>query len=296
MMQLKFIRLCDHLLYLLLVSSTLFFITFIQSITYAEIVNGSGMSYWDDRTSKQEACGNALNEAKNDALRKLGLESLKSNQVETCSDTGDKVNCQIYQTTFNNISGGYIKDFEIISKGRSKENQKFCEVKIIADAIKFKGSHDPKFVVDASVGSYKKLGNDKYRFVEKNNIYFEGENLVIKGNLSKKAFINILAWYPSIDEQNYYRLFPNKFEKETLFNNLFFIPTKEAYKNYALDITFPKNFKKRESQEYIIILATKEEFAILEKTKVSELLLRLDELGKFNWYMKNIGYSIIKEK
>ena len=296
MMQLKFIRLCDHLLYLLLVSSTLFFITFIQSITYAEIVNGSGMSYWDDRTSKQEACGNALNEAKNDALRKLGLESLKSNQVETCSDTGDKVNCQLYQTTFNNISGGYIKDFEIISKGRSKENQKFCEVKIIADAIKFKGSHDPKFVVDASVGSYKKLGNDKYRFVEKNNIYFEGENLVIKGNLSKKAFIYILAWYPSIDEQNYYRLFPNKFEKETLFNNLFFIPTKEAYKNYALDITFPKNFKKRESQEYIIILATKEEFAILEKTKVSELLLRLDELGKFNWYMKNIGYSIIKEK
>ena len=36
------------------------------------------MSYWDDRTSKQEACDNALNEAKNDALRKLGLENLKS--------------------------------------------------------------------------------------------------------------------------------------------------------------------------------------------------------------------------
>ena len=84
--------------------------------------------------------------------------------------------------------------------------------------------------------------------------------------------------------------------RSLIFNNLFFIPTKEAYKNYALDITFPNNFKKRESQEYIIILATKEEFAILEKTKVSELLLRLDELGKFNWYMKNIGYSIIKEK
>ena len=78
MMQLKFINLCDHLLCLLLVSSTLFFIIIIQSFSYAEIVNGTGMSYWDDRISKQEACGNALNEAKNDALRKLGLESLKS--------------------------------------------------------------------------------------------------------------------------------------------------------------------------------------------------------------------------
>jgi len=280
----------------LLASSAIFFITVIPFISYAEIVNGTGMSYWDDRISKQEACGNALIEAKNDVLRKLGLESLESNQVETCSDSGDKVNCQLYQTTFNKISGGYIKDFEIISEGKSEENQKFCEVKIIADAFKFKGRHDPKFIVDASIGSYKKFENNKYRFVEKNNIYFEGENLVIKGNLSKKAFINILAWYPSIDEENYYRLFPNNFEKKTLFKNVFYIPTKEAYNNYAFDIAFPKNFKKKESQEYIIILATKEEFAILDKIKVSELLSRLDELGKFNWYMKNIGYSILKEK
>ena len=85
------------------------------------------MSYWDDRTSKQEACSNALNEAKNDALRKLGLESLESNQVETCSDSGDKVNCQLYQTTFNNISGGYIKDFEVISKGRVEKIRNFVK-------------------------------------------------------------------------------------------------------------------------------------------------------------------------
>ena len=281
---------------LLLVSSALFFIIFIQSVSYAEIVNGTGMSYWDDRTSKQEACGNALNEAKNDALRKLGLESLKSNQVETCSDSGDKVNCQLYQTTFNNISGGYIKDFEVISKGRGGENQKFCEVEIIADAIRFKGNHDPKFIVDGTIGSYKKLENNKYKFVKKNNIFFEGENLVIRGNLSEKAYINILGWYPSIDQQNYYRLFPNKFEKETFLNNVFFVPNQEAYKSYALNTNFPINFKKTESQEYIIILATKEEFAILDKIKVSELLLRLDEIGKFNWYMKNLGYSILKEK
>ena len=50
-----------------------------------------------------------------------------------------------------------------------------------------------------------------------------------------------MGWYPSIDQQNYYRLFPNKFEKETFLNNVFFVPNQEAYKRYALDINFPIN-------------------------------------------------------
>ena len=105
-MHLKFTNICDLQSYLLLVSSTSILLILFSISSFADIAQsrkGEGMSYWDDRTSKQEACGNALNEAKNDALRKLGLESLKSNQVETCSDSGDKVNCQLYQTTFNNI-------------------------------------------------------------------------------------------------------------------------------------------------------------------------------------------------
>ena len=36
------------------------------------------MSYWDDRTSKKDACDMAELEAKNDVLRQLGLERLKS--------------------------------------------------------------------------------------------------------------------------------------------------------------------------------------------------------------------------
>ena len=40
------------------------------------------MSYWDDRTAKKDACDMAELEAKNDVLRQLGLERLKSNQVE----------------------------------------------------------------------------------------------------------------------------------------------------------------------------------------------------------------------
>ena len=301
MMQQKFTSISDHPLYLLLVNSVLILIIFFSFHTHAEIFEGKGMSYWDDRTSKKEACDNALNEAKNDALRQLGLESIKSDQIETCLDSGDQVRCQLYQTTFNNISGGYIKDFEVINKGRGGNDQKFCVVEILADAYKFKGKHDPEFIVDATVGTYVKLKkNDKYNnqyiFKYKKNIFFEGDNLAIKGNLTKKAFINILAWYPNIYPNSYFKLFPNKYEKNTLMNNVFFVPNKDTASIYQLDLRLPENFKANESQEYIIVLATKKKFAILNKTNISNLLSRLDELGKNNWYMKKLGYSIIREK
>ena len=117
MMHLRFMSTCDLLLFLLSVSSAVIFFTFMPLSTFANTnlsVKGEGMSYWDDRTSKKDACDMAELEAKNDVLRQLGLERLKSNQVETCSDSGDKVNCELYQSTFNTISGGYIKNFDMV--------------------------------------------------------------------------------------------------------------------------------------------------------------------------------------
>ena len=240
------------------------------------------MSYWDDRTSKKDACDIAELEAKNDVLRQLGLERLNSNQVEACSDSGDKVNCELYQSTFNTISGGYIKNFEILEQKRGGIDNKFCVVKIIADAIKFKGKHDPNFIINADIG-------DRRRF-------FEGSHLTINAELNKEAFVSVLGWYPDIDKENYYKLFPNEFDKNNYLKNRFKIPTRINSKRYKLDIGFPADLKKDETQEFIIVLATKRKFAILNKIKVSELLTRLDEEGKSNWYMQKIGYSVLRRK
>ena len=156
-MHLRFMSICDLLLFLLSVSSIVIFYTFTPSNSFANTnlsVNGEGMSYWDDRTSKKDACDIAELEAKNDVLRQLGLERLKSNQVEACLDSGDKVNCELYQSTFNTISGGYIKNFEIIEQKRGGTDNNFCVVKIIADVVKFKGKHDPDFIINADLGLY----------------------------------------------------------------------------------------------------------------------------------------------
>lgn len=240
------------------------------------------MSYWDDRTSKREACDKAVLEAKNDVLRQLGLERLKSNQVEACSDSGDKVNCELYQSTFNTISGGFIKSFKTLEQKRGGIENKFCVVKIIADAVKFKGKHDPDFIINADLGDRRRL--------------FEGSNLTINAELNKKAFVNVLGWYPAIDKEYYYKLFPNEYDKNNFLQKKFNIPTKTNSNRYKLDINFPTNLKKNETQEFIIVLATKRKFAILKKIKVSELLTRLDDEGKSNWYMQKIGYSVLRKK
>ena len=70
----------------------------------------------------------------------------------------------------------------------------------------------------------------------------------------------------------------------------------EAAQKYKLDINFPPDLKKDETQEFIIVLATKRKFAILKKIKISELLTRLDDEGKSNWYMQKIGYSVLRKK
>ena len=273
---------CAHLLFLLLVSSALFFYSVKCFADTVQSTDGKGMSYWDDKTSKKEACDKAELEAKNDVLRKLGLETLQSNQIEACTDSGDKVNCKLYQSTFNTISGGYIKTFKILETGRGGNDNKFCVVKIVADAVKFEGKHDPDFIINANIG-------DRRRF-------FEGSNLVIDAELSKEAFVNVLGWYPDIDKDNYYKLYPNQFENDNLLENKFNIPTRANSTKYKLNIGFPEKLKKDETQEFIIVLATKRKFAILNQIKLSELLTRLDDEGKSNWYMQKIGYSVLRKK
>jgi hypothetical protein len=282
MMHLRFMSICGHLLYLLLVSNALFFFSITCFANTAQSTEGKGMSYWDDRTSKKEACDKAELEAKDNVLTQLGLERIKSTVIEACSDSGDKASCLLYQSTFNTISGGYIKNFELLEKGRGGIENKYCVVKIIAEAFKYKEEHDQEFIINANIG-------DKRRF-------FEGSNIVINAELSQEAFINVLAWYPETDKENYHKLYPNQYEENNFLKDKFNIPTKNTNTKYQLDIGFPKNFKKNETQEFIIVLATKKKFVILNTIKISELLTRLDDFGKSNWYIQKIGYSVLRRK
>ena len=87
-------------------------------------------------------------------------------------------------------------------------------------------------------------------------------------------------------------------------NNIFDTQLAEAFLGKEFSISYQSlvlnnldlHLKKDETQEFIIVLATKRKFAILKKIKISELLTRLDDEGKSNWYMQKIGYSVLRKK
>lgn len=107
----KFINLCGHQLLLWFASSVLI-VFFITSNVLAEWVSSEGRYFIDRKTTRDEACNIALEEAKQNALKKIVGENLKSNQLEVCTDNENKSRCTLYQNTFNYVEGGYINEIK----------------------------------------------------------------------------------------------------------------------------------------------------------------------------------------
>ena len=95
-------------------------------------------------------------------------------------------------------------------------------------------------------------------------------------------------------EDTYYKIFPNQFEKNNSVKNIFYIPSKDVLNKYELRTKIPDNVKDDETYEFFVIIASKKQFIILDNEKVLDFKKRLSILGRSNWDMKKIGYTIIR--
>ena len=66
-------------------------------------------------------------------------------------------------------------------------------------------------------------------------------------------------------------------------------------KKYKLAARFPESLKRDEIIEYFFVLATKKRFKTMSSESVESFRARLDELGRSNWRLKPLGYSILKK-
>ena len=123
---------------------------------------------------------------------------------------------------------------------------------------------------------------------------YEGDKLSISGQVSQPAYINVLGWYPDSDKDTYYKVFPNQFEKNNSVKKFFYIPRKNILNKYELRTKIPDNVKEDETYEFFVIIASKKQFVILDNEKVLDFKKRLSILGRSNWDMKKIGYTIIR--
>jgi len=256
-------------------------VSIIPSISAAEMVIASGSFPFPTSISLDKCFGEALLDAKRAAMSKYGLEGVTSSAMEVCVDTASSANCELYQETLSYFDGGYIASFEVTDKKeRLFGGQKECSVEIKAQVRRYSEKPDPNFGLSASVTGKKTK--------------MKGDEIVIEGEVNQKSHLFLLAWYPNSDDDRYYKLLPNDFEKFQNINGKFTIPSSEGQSQYGLYAEPDMELDENIQFEVLILLATKKPFQLLDVENSASLYQRLNSLGRDNWQLLKLSYNVLK--
>ena len=243
----------------------------------AESIQAEGRAYFPNDISRVEACENAFLAAKKNAMSQAGLERGRFSVMDICSEDEQGSTCSLIQESQSYFEGGYVANSKIeredIVTGAFKE----CVVNATFDVRKFETEPDVNFVLEAELNKRK---------------FFDKEEVSISGNVSQAAFIYLLGYNPSNDKLEL--LIPNKFEEEAQVQNNFLLPSAKGKTKYKFFAYLPDGYKKESLAEFMVLLATKKKFVLLEETSASQFYTRLEEFGRSNWRKIDLGYTIFR--
>ena len=114
----------------------------------------------------------------------------------------------------------------------------------------------------------------------------------MSGQLSQASFINVLGWYPEFDRENFYRLHTDETLENPVFETDFLLPPASAAERWWASL--PDDYQREDSNEFLIVLASKEPFRVIAKESRSDFFKRLDEFGRENWRIARYSYRIVK--
>ena len=252
----------------------IFLFIFLNKQVFSEWINSSGKYYIDRNISVSEACQNALVKSKNNALRIALGERITSEQLEVCTDNSQKNECELYRPTCNFLDGGVITDISDEKESIIEDfPQKYCLVNLRVNIKKFTTKPDFNYTINVNL--------------DNKSIINEGDEISISGEVNKNSYLTILGWYPDLNKDYYYKVYPNKYAKSEYFKGSFNIPNLKKINTKYLH-NYLKILKK-EAYEFWIVIASKIKLDILNKQKISELNKRLFELGRSNWEIRRLG-------
>ena len=241
-------------------------------------VSGYGSVALTGEQTLSQCLAAALQMAKTDAFSKVGRETFSSQQIEICSDTADIVNCELHQQTLNNYDGAYIAEIRNENVDNTKSE---CIASLEADVRVYKSKHDPDFGLEATIEGSKNKRN--------------GEVIEVFGEVSKTAYLSLYIWSPSSSGNQIKLIFPNQFDKKNLVDGKFQIPSTDNSRAYQFYAQFPQDQNSSAISEVLFLLATKSKFKTLGSESFENFYRRLDELGRENWRLEKIGYTILSE-
>ena len=253
----------------------------LSTVSVAETIVSKGRHPFPSSISLDKCFGEALLDAKKSAMSKFGLEGITSSSMEVCVETSSFANCELHQETLSYFDGGYISSFNILNKSETASGgQRECMIEIEADVQRYSQPPDPNFALSARLkGKRTKL---------------KGDEIVVDGETNQKANLFLMAWYPNVGDDTYYKLSPNDFEKLENIDGKFAIPSSEGQSQYGFYAEPDMDLDENVQFEVLILLATKKPFDLLEIENSASLYQRLNSLGRDNWQMIKMGYNVLK--
>ena len=253
----------------------LFFI-FLNTKVHSKDYKGYGEYHYGPNVAENRACKLAFENAKKDALSKVYGEKIFSEDLMRCSETDGNAECELNKSTISTINGTIKKIKKKVRKLDRLEGYSICRFEIVASIDKPKQKKDPNFDFNISI-------NQKY--------FRDNEKLIFTIEPSTKMFVNIFQWEPyKHNNKKLIRIFPNEFESKNQIEKKRLIP-----KGYHFKVKYPNNVKnKKYVDEYMIILATKNNIGFLQNYEFKSFQERISEIPNNEYRIKKISYEILK--
>jgi len=245
----------------------------------AAVFTETGSAYFPDNISKIEACNKAFIDARKKAMSSAGLERGRFMDIEVCTEDSAGTTCNLIQESQSYFEGGYITSANKISENIFGDGvNRQCIVEARFNVEMFKEEHDQTFIFNASLTKNK---------------FFEGETIKVSGEVNEKSYIYLLWFDPLKDE--FIKLIPNDYDNEIYLSGPFTLPSVQGSRKYEFVAKLPKDQDLEQFTEFMLILATKKKFDLINTESAQGLYERLNQFGRKNWRKINLGYTILRK-
>lgn len=210
----------------------------------AEWVRASGSYAFPPEMPEAEACQQAENRARADAVRQVTGETLSSEETMRCTEQGDQAECARNSTVWTMV-GGEIRSTRDHKTETSAtlENFRKCTVSFEADVHVAQGKPDPNFDIGVDLN---------------NSVYRDGEKMTVVLKPSQPMSVQVFLWLPyEKGEAQVGRIYPNPFDPLARIDKAITIPTEAGARRYDLKVTFPPGQPagRKMVDEYLMVVA-----------------------------------------
>jgi len=236
--------------------------------------------------SEDAACEAARQRALEDAVRQSRGETLSAEEQFSCKETRgsatDSESCTFNRSVWSQLDGevrssSVTRKFVFEVGNATGIRRCFVELNALIDSRP--RSSDPNF--DFSVRLSK-------------TVFLPGDDLQIQITTKQKINLAVFSWIPGQDERVARKIFPNAFDLSSLVQSTRTIPKQTRDSDYRFEVSFPSNFDRDFSDEYLLFVATKREVRWLDSYDIKDLNERLRELAPDEKRVHRRAYRVVR--